>query len=342
VSNTTKVSENKEIIIKKSEEDIKKIKYFLEKKGLSPTVLNTYICCPLHFYYEKIKGVYEKTEPSAIINSAQFGTIFHSIMENLYIPFKGKVVNESDLRAISDNQIKELAQKVFTAVVYDLDDLSEVSKYNFTITGENLIIYEIIVKLVKNTLLCDIERTPFTHYEDEITIDDKIYTTAKGNKVKIKGTIDRIDIKEDKVYLIDYKTTSLKSDLNATKVNEIETLENFFDNDANYLTNSKKYVKEILQMCFYNLLYAEKAGGKKIETYLYLAKKSFDIDNFLENTRVDLPENWETTFREHLDKVIDDLLDIEKPITQSKEPKNLNCKFCPFIPICGKIVKEYH
>lgn len=341
VSNTTKVSENKEIIIKKSEEDIKKIKYFLEKKGLSPTVLNTYICCPLHFYYEKIKGVYEKTEPSAIINSAQFGTIFHSIMENIYIPFKRKVVNESDLRAISDNQIKELAQKVFTAVVYDLDDLSEVSKYNFTITGENLIIYEIIVKLVKNTLLCDIERTPFTHYEDEITID-KIYTTAKGNNVKIKGTIDRIDIKEDKVYLIDYKTTSLKSDLNATKVNEIETLENFFDNDANYLANSKKYVKEILQMCFYNLLYAEKAGGKKIETYLYLAKKSFDIENFLENTRVDLPENWETTFREHLDKVIDDLLDIEKPITQSKEPKNLNCKFCPFIPICGKIVKDYH
>ena len=342
VSNTTKVSENKEIIIKKSEEDIKKIKYFLEKKGLSPTVLNTYICCPLHFYYEKIKGVYEKTEPSAIINSAQFGTIFHSIMENLYIPFKEKVVNESDLRAISDNQIKELAQKVFTAVVYDLDDLSEVNNYNFTITGENLIIYEIIVKLVKNTLLCDIERTPFTHYEDEITIDDKIYTTAKGNKVKIKGTIDRIDIKEDKVFLIDYKTTSLKSDLNATKVNEIETLENFFDNDANYLTNSKKYVKEILQMCFYNLLYAEKAGGKKIETYLYLAKKSFDIENFLENTRVDLPENWETTFREHLDKVIDDLLDIEKPITQSKEPKNLNCKYCPFIPICGKIVKDYH
>ena len=342
VSNTTKVSENKEIIIKKSEEDIKKIKYFLKEKGLSPTVLNTYICCPLHFYYEKIKGVYEKTEPSAIINSAQFGTIFHSIMENLYIPFKGKVVNKSDLRAISDNQIKELAQKVFTAVVYDLDDLSEVNNYNFTITGENLIIYEIIVKLVKNTLLCDIERTPFTHYEDEITIDDKIYTTAKGNKVKIKGTIDRIDIKEDKVYLIDYKTTSLKSDSNATKVNEIETLENFFDNDANYLANSKKYVKEILQMCFYNLLYAENADGKKIETYLYLAKKSFDIENFLENTRVDLPENWETTFREHLDKVIDDLLDIEKPITQSKEPKNLNCKFCPFIPICGKIVKDYH
>ena len=134
----------------------------------------------------------------------------------------------------------------------------------------------------------------------------------------------------------------MKSDSNATKVNEIETLENFFDNDANYLANSKKYVKEILQMCFYNLLYAENAGGKKIETYLYLAKKSFDIDNFLENTRVDLPENWEVTFREHLDKVIDDLLDIEKPITQSKEPKNLNCKFCPFIPICGKIVKEYH
>ena len=117
-------------------------------------------------------------------------------------------------------------------------------------------------------------------------------------------------------------------------------MENFFDNDNNHSANDKKYVKEILQMCFYNLLYAEKAGGKKIETYLYLARMSYDTENFLDNTKVVLPEDWESTFRANLDRIIDDLLDENKPITQSKEPKNLNCKLCPFLPICGKVVKE--
>jgi hypothetical protein len=61
---------------------------------------------------------------------------------------------------------------------------------------------------------------------------------------------------------------------------------------------------------------------------------SYDHDNFLFNTLVELPDNWETTFKKELNKVIDDLLDKETPIKQTMV--NENCKYCPFTPICGK------
>ena len=339
VSNSTKVSEVKEIIINKSEDDITKIKNYL-KKGLSPSALNTYISCPLRFYYEKIKGVYEEKQPSAIIDAAQLGSIFHLVMEQIYTPYQGKIVYKSDLVAITNNYdyIKDITQKAFTVIVYELKDFSNIGDYHYEITGENLIIFNMIIEMVRNTLFCDIKRTPFKHILEEYSTD-MFYTTANGKEVKIKGIIDRIDEKEDKIQLIDYKTTRLK-EIKATEVEKIDILENFFDNDNNHSANDKKYVKEILQMCFYNLLYAEKAGGKKIETYLYLARMSYDTENFLDNTKVVLPEDWESTFRANLDRIIDDLLDENKPITQSKEPKNLNCKLCPFLPICGKVVKE--
>ena len=86
-------------------------------------------------------------------------------------------------------------------------------------------------------------------------------------------------------------------------------------------------------MCFYNLLYSKKTN-KKIETYLFLVRKSFDHENFLLNTQVTLPEDWEIVFKENLDNIIDELLDIDKPILQAKY-KN-NCKYCPFTTLCGR------
>jgi hypothetical protein len=92
-------------------------------------------------------------------------------------------------------------------------------------------------------------------------------------------------------------------------------------------------VKEILQMCFYNILYKEKTN-KNIETYLFLARMSFDHKNFLANTQVLLPNDWESTFREQLDIVVDNLMDKEKEIYQTTNTKN--CEYCYFAPMCRR------
>jgi hypothetical protein len=181
--------------------------------------------------------------------------------------------------------------------------------------------------MVMNMLECDKKRTPFTHISNEKRYD-KDYTTSEGYKLLLKGYIDKIDETDSAVHLIDYKTTKLNDNILATKVDSADELSKFF-----YEPNYKKYVKEILQMCFYNLLY-RKHTNKEIETYLFLARMSFDHDNFLLNTQVILPENWETVFCDELDKVIHNLINKENRIYQTDNTKN--CEYCYFAPMCRR------
>jgi hypothetical protein len=86
-------------------------------------------------------------------------------------------------------------------------------------------------------------------------------------------------------------------------------------------------------MCFYNILY-QKETNKEIETYLFLARMSFDKDNFLANTQVVLPDNWETVFKEELNKVVDNLMNQDEKIYQTSNTKN--CEYCYFAAMCGR------
>lgn len=331
VTHIPEICKSDEIIINKSESDLNEIKKYLLETGLTPSALNEYIKCPLKFYYTYIKGIREKSELSTTIDAAQLGRIFHTVMELIYTPFTKKEVTSYDLSLFTKDKIEELTNKAVIFTLYDLKDIDETNNYSFQVSGENKILYEIIIEMIMNTLECDKKRTPFIHISNEkkYTID---YTTSKGNKIKLKGYIDKIDETEKAVHLIDYKTTKLKKEIDATKVNSIEELISFF-----YKENYKKYVKEILQMCFYNLLY-KKYTNKEIQTYLFLSRMSFDHTNFLDNTMVSLPYNWEDAFKKELDNVIEDLLNQDNTISQTTNIHN--CKYCNFAPMCRRETEE--
>ena len=327
VTHIPEICKSEPIIIEKTEEDITNINKYLQETGLTPSALNEYIKCPLKFYYTYIKGIREKFEVATTLDAAQLGTVFHAVMELIYTPFKDKKVTKEDLSQYTKEKIEELTTKAVIATLYELKNFDDVEKYTYEITGENKILFEIIVEMVVNMLECDKKRTPFTHISNEKRYD-KDYTTSEGYKLLLKGYIDKIDETDSAVHLIDYKTTKLNDNILATKVDSADELSKFF-----YESNYKKYVKEILQMCFYNLLY-RKHTNKEIETYLFLARMSFDHDNFLTNTQVILPENWETVFCDELDKVIHNLINKENRIYQTDNTKN--CEYCYFAPMCRR------
>ena len=327
VTHTPEICKSEDIVIEKSDEDIKDIEKYFYEIGLTPSALNEYIKCPLKFYYTYIKGIREQSEIATTLDAAQLGRVFHTVMELIYTPFKDKVVTTHDLSQYTKKKIEELTYKAVVFTLYELKKIDEVEKITYQISGENKILFEIIVEMVMNMLECDKKRTPFTHIscENKYKTD---YTTTNGNKIVLKGFIDKIDETEKSVHLIDYKTTKLIDNIDATKVLSTEELTNFF-----YGPNDKKYVKEILQMCFYNILYKEKTN-KEIETYLFLARMSFDHDNFLANTQVVLPDDWEAIFKAELDKVVDNLMNKEEKICQTSNTKN--CEYCYFAPLCRR------
>ena len=327
VTHKPDICKTEEIIIEKTNEDIKEIEKYFQEKGLTPSALNEYIKCPLKFYYTYIKGIREQSEIATALDASQLGRVFHTVMELIYTPFKNKLVTSNDLSKYTKKQIEELTYKAVVFTLYELKDIKEVENISYQITGENKILFEIIVEMVMNMLECDKKRTPFTHISTEKKYIAE-HTTYSGNKIKLKGFIDKVDEKDNSVHLIDYKTTKLNDNIDATKVLNTDELTAFF-----YEPNNKKYVKEILQMCFYNILY-QKETNKEIETYLFLARMSFDKDNFLANTQVVLPDNWETVFKEELNKVVDNLMNKDEKICQTSNTKN--CEYCYFAAMCGR------
>ena len=327
VTHTPEICKSEDIVIEKSDEDIKDIEKYFHEIGLTPSALNEYIKCPLKFYYTYIKGIREQSEVATTLDAAQLGRVFHTVMELIYTPYRNKEVTEFDLSQYTEEKIEDLTYKAVVFTLYDLKKIEDVEKISYQITGENKILFKIIVEMVMNMLECDKKRTPFTHIscENKYKTD---YTTTNGNKIVLKGFIDKIDENEKSVHLIDYKTTKLIDNIDATKVLSTEELTNFF-----YAPNDKKYVKEILQMCFYNILYKTETN-KEIKTYLFLARMSFDHDNFLANTQVVLPDDWEAIFKAELDKVVDNLMNKEEKICQTSNTKN--CEYCYFAPMCRR------
>ena len=327
VTHVPEICKTEPIVIDKTDEDINDIKNYLENTGLTPSALNEYINCPLKFYYTYIKGIREQSKVSTTIDAAQFGRIFHTVMELIYHPRTNEIVDEEYISSFKEKDIKELTTKAVILHLYDLKDISDVTNYSYEVSGENKILYEIIVKMVQNMLECDKNRAPFKHISNEKKYT-KQYTTSSGNAIKLKGFIDKVDETANAVQLIDYKTTKLNENIDATKVDKAEDLANFF-----YKPNDKKYVKEILQMCFYNILHQD-LTSKPIETYLFLSRMSFDTRNFLANTLVQLPANWEETFKTHLDIVVNNLLNKEHKICQTDNIKK--CEYCYFAPMCRR------
>ena len=68
-------------------------------KAISASAINTYLDCPLKFYFSVVEGIREEEEVSETIESDVFGSILHKVMEELYKPFQGKMVTVDLLKA---------------------------------------------------------------------------------------------------------------------------------------------------------------------------------------------------------------------------------------------------
>jgi Inactivated superfamily I helicase len=60
------------------------------KYNLSASAINNYIACPLKFYFENIEKLPDEEEVVESVESNTFGTIFHSVMENIYKQYEGQ------------------------------------------------------------------------------------------------------------------------------------------------------------------------------------------------------------------------------------------------------------
>ena len=78
--------------VKKTDEVMQRLNAFHKggNQAISASAVNTYLDCPLKFYFSVVEGIQEEEEVSETIESNVFGSILHKVMEELYMPLCGK------------------------------------------------------------------------------------------------------------------------------------------------------------------------------------------------------------------------------------------------------------
>ena len=292
-------------------------------KAISASAINTYLDCPLKFYFSVVEGIREEEEVSETIESDVFGSILHKVMEELYKPFQGKMVTVDLLKAIRKDTalLTGAIARAFASEFFK----TEVVR---SLTGQNYLIGEMIRKYVEKILERDGKLTPFVYIESERKINGLI-SLSDHSEIRLKGFIDRVDEVLDAIRIIDYKSGS-----GTTTFSSIESLFNKEEKDR---------AKAVMQVFMYCWMYAHftENKGKTIQPGIYYVRSLFSdpfdpsvYHRIERGKKVEDFSGYAQAFEEGLRGCLDEIFNPEIPFTQT--PTGKACSYCPFKGICGK------
>jgi len=293
-------------------------------RTLSASAVNTYLDCPLKFYFSVVEDVREEDEVAETIESSMFGSILHKVMETLYAPLCGKIVTADVLKLIRDDAalLTDAITAAFTSEFFKNDVIRP-------LTGQNYLIGEMIRKYAIQILKRDSRLTPFRYLQSEkrITID---FPLNDGREIALKGFIDRLDEVRDSTRIVDYKSGSGQLIFNS--------IESLFDMEE------KDRPKAVMQVFMYAMMYQMEAKREvAVQPHIYYVRTLFtdDFDSGVyhriergKSEQVIDYNQYAPSFEDGLRSCLDSIFSVDVPFTQTLNGKA--CAYCPFSNICGK------
>lgn len=294
-------------------------------RALSASAINTYLDCPLKFYFSVLEQIQEEDEITETVERDVFGSILHKVMEDLYAPFKGKLVTADLLKLLRKDQ--PLLTGTIARAFAELFFKSPVVR---PLEGENFLTGEMIRKYAEKILEQDARFTPFHYIESEKKVRATI-TLSDKRVVQLKGFIDRVDSLDRVLRIVDYKTGSGKL--------EFESVEGLFDKEA------KDRPKAVMQVFLYAWMYQQlpEYTGMPIQPAIYylrtLFQRSFDpvVEQKKGRGKADKVNSFQefvADFEDKLRQCLDEIFNLDIPFTQTETGKA--CAYCSFRGLCGK------
>lgn len=299
--------------IEKTEKDIEA----LHKGHLSASTMQSYLDCPVKFYYKAVKGLKDDDEPVDSVDAALLGTIFHAVMEHLY---QGKTtVSRDDLQALLSDE------EVLRSLINE--QLCSQAR-TITVEGRNIVIAEVITEYVKATLRHDLDLLMQSGSNSFRILGLERYLKASIGGYEFIGFADRIDtFEEGKIRIVDYKTGKVENDdLLINDANAEAVAEKLFGDQA------YGRPKIALQLFLYD--YFAKNGvvrdGEKVVNSIYstaklLTKPLPDVEEC---------EAFSRIVKEKLEAKLAEISDTSIPWKRTCDKKV--CQMCDFRTICGR------
>ncbi|MCT4616345.1 MAG: PD-(D/E)XK nuclease family protein [Marinifilaceae bacterium] len=321
------VNQKQALSVSKNKRILEKLASYTNKNSFSASALNVYLNCPMQFYYQYMLNLKEYDEISEVVDPRAFGEILHYVAELIYTPFMNKQVEKIDIENIlkDSNYIRSLITNAFAKSYFKFDETEAVS-----INGQNLLIYEIIEKYIKKLLNIDKDSCPFIISGLELKSKMKVQID-ENTSVNLQGIIDRVDIKDDKYRIIDYKTGQAKF--------EISSIEELFEFDG----NNNKAGLQTLFYCELFLQYKNNVENINLVPNIYTTRKFYER-SFESRLKIkqgprkyDYIDNYSEVRDEFMDGFKELLREIYNPDIDFKQTEDdAKCGYCVYKDLCEK------
>lgn len=307
-SEINKVVKSEQEIAK--DEKVMKNLYSLAEYGFSPSALIKFKQCPLDFYYTYVVGLREEEEVEEDIEANTFGNIVHKVLEELYKPYKDRVLLEIDVKDMM-SKIEEYMKRFF----------KEEYSSHFD-TGKNYLMYQGAKKTITSFLKQELKTVANNELiikglERKEILAFELEVNNKPLKTKLRGTIDRIDELNGTKRIIDYKTGKVSS----TELN-LKNIEN--------ITSTKSMKEKAFQLLFYDLLLDPELKNNQLTTAGIVSTKAIKNGLFqlnLKNAPNNYPEQEDREeFKKLVKSIVQEIFDTSTPFSHNEEAKY--CRYC--------------
>ena len=342
--------------IRKDETTLSKLQQITR---LSPSALNTYIRCPLAFYYQYIAHIQEPHPDPETIDNRLFGNIFHRAAYLIYkdITDRSPLIEKAHIQAY-------LSNRTLLANVVDRAFQAEQCTPN---NGLQIINREVIIQYITKLLKIDQQLCPFSilAMEEEAKVYTQLsfttppshhLTTSPGGAlvssaptkthhlttspshhlITIGGIIDRLDVVTDKqtgkrrIRVVDYKTGNQPS-------SAIKSIEEVFDPKNIASKHSNYYLQAILYSLIVSRSKRWNPAGHPVSPALLFIKQApaahYDPTLHIDKHPISDVTVYEEEFLTKLKHTLADIYSPDTPFTPTDDRKK--CELCPYRMLCG-------
>ena len=329
---------------------------FSGERMLSPSAINTYMQCPLKFYFSHVMGIRPDKDVTEDVDKSTFGTIFHESMQQLYEPHVGKPFRSADAWALASDE-SLIVQKLNTAFS---------AYYPLPLNGTQLINRHVIKQFIINQIKADARMADeletqggfwqIISLEQKYTIPlPTVNCQLSTVNYNFGGYIDRLDLLHtpacDRIRIVDYKTSN--------KPQTAKTIEELFDTQK--CTNNYHIMQTLCyctiltnphcqpQLAALNpqpsalspqlvpaLMYCAKEDEKNYSGIIQLAPTEGAKKETMEDFKTQYAEAFNTLLYEKIKEIFTSYDENPEHGTFAQCTDEQNCAHCDFLAFCRR------
>ncbi len=328
-----KPTQGRELSVEGSADSVNRLsRYFSQgddARSLSPSALNTFINCPLKFYFQYVVRLNPVDQIEEEASAADFGTILHAAIEKIYKDIcdgNGMITAEA-IKAV------EPRKESFVLAAYN-ETFKLNRKSRNELSGFDAVFFDVLMQYLDRILVYDITLAPFELKGAEKGIYSHIDVDVDGHtiKVNIGGTIDRIDrLKDGTIRIVDYKTGNVAEKMKFQNVDDV------FDSNKH-----DKRPSQAFQVLFYSYVYMTRHPKERPEPVIYGVRSDIEAYDTRFKVGDEKPQQllgsgniWDLA-QEFADKLRALLAEVFSPNQTYEARPSRYCEYCNFRSLCGR------